>query len=52
MIAAFLNELIAALVGTLPRLFLLGAPFLVIGIVLAAMLDTKLPKGTGRASPK
>ena len=52
MIATLFNELIATLVGTLPRLFLLGAPFLAIGIVLAAVLDTKLPKGAGRGSTK
>lgn len=48
MIASFLNELITASVEALPRLFLLGAPLLVIGIVLAALLDAKLPGRTNR----
>ena len=51
MTATFLNELFAAMVRTLPRLFLLGAPFLAIGIIVAAIADTKLPEKAG-ASPK
>jgi hypothetical protein len=42
MIATFLNELFAAAVATLPRLFLLGAPVLLLAIVLAALADWKL----------
>lgn len=49
MMATFLNELFATVFGTLPRLFLFGAPFLLIGIVLAAFLDTKLPEPDRRA---
>ena len=44
MTATFLNELFAAMVRALPRLFLLGAPFLAIGIMIAAIADTKLPE--------
>jgi len=52
MTATFLNELFAAMVRTLPRLFLLGAPFLAIGIMIAAIADTKVPNGAARASTK
>jgi hypothetical protein len=52
MLATFLNELLATLVAALPRIFLLGAPVLVLGIVLAAIADTKLPGEGKRASTK
>ena len=52
MLATFLNELLATLVAALPRIFLLGAPVLVLGIVLAAIADTKLPEGAKRAPTK
>ena len=52
MTATFLNELFAAMVRTLPRLFLLGAPFLAIGMLIAAIADTRLPDRMARASTK
>lgn len=52
MFASFLTELLAAFVATLPRLFLLGAPFLVLAIVVAAIADTHLPGSASRASRK
>ena len=51
MLASFMNELLATLVQALPRLFLVGAPILVIAIVLAALADTRLPGSTDRSSP-
>jgi hypothetical protein len=50
MTATFLNELFAEMVRALPRLFLLGAPFLAIGIMLAAIADTRLPDKAASAS--
>jgi hypothetical protein len=50
MIASLRNELIATIVGTLPRFFLLGAPLLITAIVLAALADTKFPRVAGRSS--
>ena len=38
-----LEQLVASLIQALPSLFLFGAPFLVLTIVLAAFVDTKLP---------
>ena len=48
MIANFMNELAAALVQALPRVFLVGAPLLVIANAVAALLDARMP---GRADP-
>jgi hypothetical protein len=48
MIASLLNELIAEVIGALPRLFLFGAPVLAIGIVLAALADARMPRHAGR----
>ena len=47
MIASLLNELIAAVIAALPRVFLFGAPVLAIGIVLAALVDTRMPGHAG-----
>ena len=47
MIASFLNELFSTLVETLPSFFIRGMPYLAIAIVLAALIDTRLP---GRVS--
>lgn len=52
MIATFLNELFATVIGILPRLFLFGVPVLVIGIALAAFLDTRLPERARHESTK
>ena len=38
-----LEQLVATLIQTLPWLFLFGAPFLVLTILLAAFVDTRLP---------
>jgi hypothetical protein len=50
MTATLLNELFAAMVRALPRLFLLGAPFLAIGIIVAAIADTRLPEKAGAST--
>lgn len=50
MIASFLNELLATLVQALPRIFLVGAPVLLVAIVLAALVDAKRPGSTDRRS--
>ena len=47
MIASFLNELIALVMASLPRVFLFGAPVLAIGIVLAALADARMPGHVG-----
>lgn len=47
MIASLLNELIAALVASLPRVFLFGAPVLATVIVLAALVDARMPGHAG-----
>jgi hypothetical protein len=52
MIASFLNELIATVVQALPRIFLVGAPVLVVGIILAAIVDARLPARTDRSSQR
>ena len=52
MLATFLNQLFATVIATMPRLFLFGAPFLVLGIVLAAYLDAKLPERVKHPSSK
>jgi len=49
MLASFLNAVFAISIEALPRLFLFGAPFLIIGIVLAALVDAKLPGNDGGA---
>jgi hypothetical protein len=43
MTASTLNALFAAVVEMLPRLFLRGAPFLAMAMMLAALADTRLP---------
>jgi hypothetical protein len=52
MIASFLNELIATVVQALPRIFLVGAPVLVVGIILASIVDARLPARTDRSSQR
>ena len=52
MLASFLNQLLATLVTALPRIFLLGAPVLLVGILLAAIADTKLPDKTKGTSAR
>jgi hypothetical protein len=52
MYASFLTELLAAFVATLPRIFLLGAPVLLVTIVLAAFADAHLPGSASRGSRK
>jgi hypothetical protein len=43
MIAALWNELLVTGMWLLPRLFLLGAPVLLVLITLAALADAKMP---------
>lgn len=50
MTATDVSELLRIFVQQLPRLFLLGAPFLVIGCGIAAALDAKLPWQRGQAT--
>ena len=50
MIATYLKEFLGMFVQELPRLFLLGAPFLVIACGIAAVLDAKLPWRRGQAT--
>jgi hypothetical protein len=47
MIASLLNELIAALIASLPRVFRVGAPVLVTVIALAALVDARMPGHAG-----
>ena len=42
MIAHFLNELLGTVVHALPRVFLFGAPVLLITIAIAALVDARL----------
>jgi len=48
---AFSIQLLAAVVQALPRLFLLGAPFLAIAATLAAIVDAKIPGNVKRDLP-
>jgi hypothetical protein len=43
MIATLLNDLLVTGVRLLPTLFLVGAPVLLLLIMLAAIIDTKIP---------
>ena len=43
MMATYFDELLGQLMPALPRFLLIGAPFLLIGCGLAALLDAKLP---------
>ena len=45
---ALLSPLFDAVVQALPRLFLVGAPFLLTAIVIAALADAKLPGNARR----
>lgn len=45
MIFILLKDLFATLVASLPTLFLLGAPFLLLLVALAAFVDARLPCG-------
>ena len=44
---ALLSQLIAAVVQSLPRIFLLGAPVLLAAIGIAALLDARIPGNAG-----
>lgn len=46
MTALLLEQFLATVTLALPRLFLFGAPFLVVVAVLAAVIDTRLPGGS------
>ena len=47
MLASLLNELIAAVIAALPRVFLFGAPVLAVAVVLAALADARMPGHVG-----
>ena len=50
MTALLLEHFLATVTLALPRLFLFGAPFLVVVAVIAAVIDTRLP-GTSTHEP-
>jgi len=52
MLASLLNELIAAVIAALPRVFLFGAPVLAVAVVLAALADARMPGHGGDASTR
>ena len=50
MTTLILEQFLTTVTLALPRLFLLGAPILVIAAVIAAVIDTRLP-GTSTHEP-
>jgi len=51
MTVLFLQAILAAATQALPRLFLFGAPILLLAIAIAAFFDVRTPWGTDGTAP-